>query len=314
MLVSGMAFVGSPKICALDRWESNKDENHWYTRCRPDVHWLEGLKLGWLAAIRDGLKEARAPRINDTEFEMVGYGSVFRPSETRGPGVPRIDPEALEDWEQQMLIEWWREAARLSASAVDPDRDEAKTIQGPDFTGRARTPAVVQRALRQLSKSRYFEAMGAERVLLFGLRQVRLFLHDADFKQLILARVAELVSPNTRVVVAHSLGSIVAYEALCLCVNWKIHTLVTIGSPLGIRHLVFDVLTPKPVEGRGTWPRVQRWVNIADRGDIVALEKALAPRFGPVENILVYNGWKSHDATRYLNTREVGAAVAAALT
>jgi hypothetical protein len=273
----------------------------------------EELKLSWLAAIRDGLNEAGAPRIDDSDFSMVGYGSVFRPSETRAATVPRIDPQALDEWEQQMLAEWWREAANLSATAVDSSRDEAKTIQGPDFAGRARTPALVQRALRQLSKSRFFEAIGPERVLLFGLRQVRLFLHDSNCKQAILARAAELVSSNTRVVIGHSLGSIVAYEALCLPANWKIDTLVTIGSPLGIRHLVFDVLTPKPVGDKGAWPRVQRWINIADRGDIVALEKPLAPRFGPVEDILVYNGWKSHDVTRYLNTPEVGAAIAAAL-
>jgi len=54
-------------------------------------------------------------------------------------------------------------------------------------------------------------------------------------------------------------------------------------------------------------------VNVADRGDIVALEKSLAPQFGAVEDELVYNGWQSHDATRYLNTRQVGEAVASAL-
>ena len=111
--------------------------------------------------------------------------------------------------------------------------------------------------------------------MLFGLRQVRQFLHDPDIKARVLARVDGAITTDTRVVVAHSLGSIVAYKALCRDTNWNVDTLVTLGSPLGIRKLIFDVLTPKPVGGVGAWPRVRRWVNVADEGDIVALVKDL---------------------------------------
>ncbi|HEX7200780.1 MAG TPA: hypothetical protein VF213_14950, partial [Dongiaceae bacterium] len=72
-------------------------------------------------------------------------------------------------------------------------------------------------------------------------------------------------------------------------------------------------LTPRPENGRGAWPPVRRWVNIADRGDVVALQKALAPSFGPVEDRLIHNGWHAHDIRRYLSARETGEAVAAAL-
>ncbi len=150
-------------------------------------------------------------------------------------------------------------------------------------------------------------------MLLFGLRQVRQFLHDPDIKAKVLARVDEVIKTDTRVVVAHSLGSVVAYKALCRDTNWNVHTLVTLGSPLGIRKLIFDVLTPKPVEGVGTWPRVRRWVNVTDDGDIVALVKDLAPLFKGVEDVRVYNGWQSHDGAHYLNSKPVGAAIAAAL-
>lgn len=272
----------------------------------------EQLKQHWLPALQDGLSEAKGPRLDVADFDVVGYGALFRPEETRG--VPRIDPEDLDDWEREMLAEWWREAATLSAAAnVEDAYDESPEIQPPDFAGRARTPQVVQRALRQLAKSRFFAAFGPERILLFGLRQVRLFLHHADLKRTVLERVAKRVSPDTRVVVAHSLGSIVAYEALCAHPEWRVDTLLTLGSPLGIRHLVFDALTPKPRDGRGPWPGVRRWVNIADRGDIVALQKELAPGFGEVEDRLVYNGWRSHDVARYLSAREAGEVIAAAL-
>lgn len=268
------------------------------------------LKLTWLAAIRDGLSEANEPQIAEQDFEVVGYGSLFRRSESRSVTAPKIDPATLDEFEQALLTQWWQEAARLSASATASGPVEDSAIQGPTFEGRARTPALVQRALRQLSKSRFFRALGGERMLLFELRQVREYLHNMQLKQAILDRVDKQLSANTRVVVSHSLGSVIAYEALCRAESPAIHTLITVGSPLGIRNLVFDALTPKPVNERGAWPRVKRWVNVCDGGDIVALEKSLAPWFGPVADKLVYNGWHSHDALRYLNTREVGKAIA----
>jgi len=122
------------------------------------------------------------------------------------------------------------------------------------------------------------------------------------------------VTAATRVIVAHSLGSIVAYETLCAHPEWNVHALVTLGSPLGVRDLIFDALTPTPVDGRGQWPGVASWVNIADQGDIVALVKKLAPLFGDrVVDRLVYNGWSSHDVARYLTSQETGKAIAEGL-
>ena len=49
--------------------------------------------------------------------------------------------------------------------------------------------------------------------------------------------------------VGHSLGSVVAYEALCAHPEWPVRALVTLGSPLGIRNLIFDRLVPAPAAG-----------------------------------------------------------------
>jgi hypothetical protein len=270
----------------------------------------------WLPALQDGLDEAGAPRIERQDFTAVSYGPLFRPPGRRSANVPQLSAQDVEDgWEQELLVAWWREAAALSqANRSDNDPlGEDPSIQEPEFQGRGRTPAIVQRALRQLAKSRFFKAVGHERVLIFGLKQVRRFLHDPEMKQAILQRVSEKVSTNTRVIIGHSLGSVVAYEALCEHPEWNVHTLVTLGSPLGIPGLIFDSLTPKPEKGRGAWPNVKQWFNIADKGDIVALEKELAPHFGDVVDRLVYNGWESHSAERYLTARETGQAVATGL-
>ena len=52
--------------------------------------------------------------------------------------------------------------------------------------------------------------------------------------------------------VGHSLGSVVAYEALCANPEWPVRMLVTLGSPLGIPNLIFDRLEPAPLpDGHG---------------------------------------------------------------
>jgi hypothetical protein len=59
---------------------------------------------------------------------------------------------------------------------------------------------------------------------------------------------------------------------------------------------------------------VERWVNIADDGDVVALTKQLNPLFeGTIEDKLVYNGCEAHDAKSYLTAVETGEAIRSGL-
>jgi len=122
-----------------------------------------------------------------------------------------------------------------------------------------------------------------------------------------------VIDDDTRVVVAHSLGSVVSYVALCNHPDWPVHTLVTLGSPLASS--MTDGLVGPLVDGRiGAWPgSVQRWVNVRAVGDAAAA-LPLADRFGPrVEDVLVDNGHRAHAPEPYLNADVTGAAVAAAL-
>ena len=51
------------------------------------------------------------------------------------------------------------------------------------------------------------------------------------------------------------------------------------------------------------------------RGDIVALQKSLAPLFGPeVQDHLVNNGATAHNASPYLTAIETGRAIATGLS
>jgi hypothetical protein len=79
------------------------------------------------------------------------------------------------------------------------------------------------------------------------------------------------------VVVAHSLGTVVAYNLLrreAAARGWKVPLLVTLGSPLAVTTIA---RTLRPL----SWPEpVGTWFNALDPQDIVALHPLTAPWFG----------------------------------
>ena len=134
-----------------------------------------------------------------------------------------------------------------------------------------------------------------------------------DLREQMRARAEPLVTGETRVIVAHSLGTLLSYMALCRHPRWNVHTLVTLGSPLA-SPMIFEHLDPPAVDGVGQWPgSVRRWVNVRAVGDKAAAVP-LGERFGSrVEEVLVDNGHRAHDPEPYLNAAATGAAIAAAL-
>jgi hypothetical protein len=260
------------------------------------------LSKNWLPALQDGLARAGADPIDEADLRCAFYGDLFRPG---GKALDTFyDASDLDDeWEQELLLAWWKEAAHL-----DP------LVSGPDTGGKGIGWSVLQSALDGLSQSSFFAGL-AETALIGDLKQVRRYLREPDLRSTARQRVLAALGPDTNVVIGHSLGSVVAYEALCAAHEQPARTFITLGSPLGIRHLIFDQLDPAPNEGLGRWPEgLSRWVNIAAADDIVALEKNLNSRFGAtVIDQLVDNGARVHDAVRYLCTREVGDAVASGL-
>jgi hypothetical protein len=256
----------------------------------------------WLPAMKDGMAIAGYGVIEASDLKVAFYGDLFRPvGRSLDPYYKAADVSEIE--EQQLLELWWREAA-----ATDPQ------VVSPDARTRLRTPNLVQTALYALSNSRFFTGV-VERALIFDLKQVRDYFRNPVTRQQVQARVVGTVTSETRVLVGHSLGSVVAWEAACAHPEWNLEGFVTLGAPLGIRNLIFDKLVPAPIEGRGAWPgKARYWVNISDRGDVVALERNLRKRFDPrVEDRVVDNGATAHDARPYLTSREAGEAISRGL-
>lgn len=269
------------------------------------------LLASWEPALLDGITRCAATVSGGSAVRSDGvmptlamafYGDVFRPAGSfLGVGEPMLGPGDVEPGlEQELLAAWWAEAADVDERVARPDGDTLAT-----------TPGWVQRALTQLSNSRFFADV-ALRAVVFDLKQVARYLTEPEVRAAVRARVLAALDDETRVVVAHSLGSVVAYEALCATPGHGVQALVTLGSPLGIANLVFDRLDPAPAGGTGVWPGGEDlvWTNVADQKDVVALVKDLRPRFGArVRNALVHNGAEAHSVVPYLTDEVTGAAI-----
>ena len=267
------------------------------------------LHQHWFPAMRDGIALAGGSLVPE-DVRCACYGQVFRPAgRPLGPEVPVLTAaDVTEGFDADLLALWWAEAAQVDPAVIDPD---ARVL--------ARTPGVVQAGLRALLGSKYFAGL-ALRALVFDLHQVRRYLTEPSVRDAVQEQVAQAVEPDTRVMVAHSLGSVVAYEALCAHPAWPVRALVTLGSPLGIPRLVFDRLRPTPAadgigNARGAWPgTVEAWTNVVDAGDVVALVKDLRPLFGGrVRGFAVDNGSHAHRVEPYLTAAETGMAIAAGM-
>jgi hypothetical protein len=269
-----------------------------------------GYQLGavWFDAVRDGLTaagyRAAAGALAPGDLRVAYFGDLFRPpGSMAAQEAPFSAADVEPGLERDLLAELYR-----AAIEQDPSLGPPVGAMGP---GRAAVQVMLERLLRSGTFARV-----AQRAFVGNLKQVTRFLADRSVKELVLGRVHEEVGEGTRVVIGHSLGSVVAYEYMCRYRPPAVELLVTLGSPLGIPGLVFDRLTPVPADGRGAWPgAVAGWVNVADPNDIVALRKQLAGLFpGPsqgraIDDRVVDNGDQPHAIDCYLNARQTGSAL-----
>lgn len=137
------------------------------------------------------------------------------------------------------------------------------------------------------------------------------YFFDAGLRRRIRQRLIEQLPASAEqpvTIVAHSQGSVIAYEVLSTLTPERIDidALVTLGSPLGLRE-VQDFLDPQ----RHVPTVVRRWHNFADPLDPVAADKALSADFMSddvtVQDELVMNshsrrfwGFNPHSAVGYL--------------
>lgn len=213
----------------------------------------------------------------------------------------QIDPD-------DFAVAFYGDVFRPAVAAGRPDREELT-----DIARRSGLMDVVEEHYGPGGMEVLAEEVGRE-VLRQLLHQLGRYFADRHIRESIRSRLREAVTNDTAVIVAHSMGTVVAYEELVAHPEWNVNSLVTLGSPLG-GEFVFPHLDPEPVDGVGSWPgAVAVWTNVVALDDTVVRVPELTARFGSgVKDNMIDNGHRAHDAEPYLNAPVTGAAIAAAL-
>lgn len=277
---------------------------------------VSGLTQGWLA-----------------EARFADYSDLFAAWQTQGSGgvepgaeeVAFLDPfvrnvvdelgrqaEEKEDSQSQLVIAGAR-------AQLCPDGGEQQGLGAPvRMLGRALTTILQVPGLKRAAQ------WANGRSLLGHLAQVGRYLDrgeaDAAGRTLDVRardRVLQGVDPERPlVVVAHSLGSVVAFEALHHYAG-QVGLLVTLGSPLATGAAVLQRVSPQPPR---TPESVQRWLNFWDRDDIIVARprvetwmrqsfSGVAPHTKRVDS----DGVWVHTATKYLRQPGVAGPIVEAL-
>jgi hypothetical protein len=244
----------------------------------------------WRAALAKGLSNVRAGTIYPA-LEFVFYGHLY--NDGKGDDGPLLQISDLSSGFEQDF------AVAMAESLSDDDPAAA-----PD---KLDVPGGVQWGIRLLERHRFMD--GVQTKIIRYIKQVNRYLTDAAFKREVWAEMSAAMATQPRAVIAHSLGTVVAYDWLRSNPNKSAASLITLGSPLGfrgIRKQLHRSLDRSPA------PRpngVTTWLNVAAKKDPVALVKVLNGMFvGAVDDQPATNA-----ATQYLTNLHTARAVAKAL-
>lgn len=282
------------------------------------------LESAWLPALAGGVRDAgfadvadriwrNAGKPGSIETRMAFYGNLFLMPGQQGDDPAEFTSEEAQ-FAQVLALEWLKHAAGRASKQKTRETGELELAYITRQMGTEQgAGSVIRGAIGSLSKISWFAPFGmgfAERFVNRSLAQVTRYLTDDTIRSAALESVFKLIGPETRVLIGHSLGSVIAYEAAHL-MDKPLPLLLTLGSPLGLQTIVYQCLRPQPP---GFPPAVRRWVNIADRDDFIAAEPDLEglfhagiPASASFEGgYTVDNGADPHNSDFYLGKAQIG--------
>ncbi|MGM7422093.1 hypothetical protein [Cellulosimicrobium sp. CpK407] len=279
------------------------------------------LDRTWTTVLDAGLRAAGSSRVlHDADTSFVFYGDTLAGLVAGDVEPPPVTVHALDvlPGDELAFVAAVVEEVLRGAGAGVPARPEGAGVGAGEWLN-----------LLLSALDRYVPGLSSGVVVLLA-RDVWAYLHDDAVRRTIDdALAAAIPTDGPAVVVAHSLGSVVAYSVLREhpdAARWDVPLLLTLGSPLAIR-AIRDVLAARaPL--RVPAP-VRRWVAARDRRDALALH-GLGPAAFPldpprpaIEELVVANAAPGHHAAAvlfsdgspagYLALPEVAGTVAAAL-
>lgn len=252
------------------------------------------LEAQWIAALKEGARKLRRPLPANLEVAFPYYGATLAQFvrdlavplasdiKTRGGKVDSADQEFLKF--QAEVGEEVRQTAGVSDEQVIREYGQNPKPRGP------LNWEWVQAVLRAVDK----HGGGIKHATLEAFtRDVFLYTTRPAVRDEIDKIVKASMTAAPTVVVAHSLGSVVAYSVLRSDPGAHIPLLVTVGSPLALRAIRdhFSPLKyPAPVE---------TWFNAYDTRDVVALYPLDEANFAVPRPIDNFGDVKNHTDNRH---------------
>lgn len=270
----------------------------------------EIIRDEWMTALRRGFAVAGVREPADIRIDVPFYGDKLDEL-LRHRDLPQADNVATRgDAADDGYAAFLRDVAvQASENGIVADQELDAELRGPQERG-PENWAWVQAIIRVVDRR-------ATGVASFGigklLRDVFIYVNDRPVRRAINAIVAEKLTGEPTVVVAHSLGSVVAYEVLRAHAGNMVPRYVTVGSPLGIRAISQRLATPLTMPAGAA-----DWYNAFDPHDVVALYPLDAANFAITPEIKNYPYVNNHTDNRhgiggYLDDAEIAAQIATAL-
>ncbi|MGE0704258.1 MAG: hypothetical protein AB7F99_16365 [Vicinamibacterales bacterium] len=255
-----------------------------------------------------------------TYYADIFYGTDFESDETleiQAEGLDSIEPDLqlpapVTPRERQFLVGF--EAKLSAAAALSPATEVAAaggqaTDAGAQEIARWLPDPVKRTVIRKAAMEAYYFLFDKEYVRPDG---ARFFVRREMRSRLLRDLQAARPSAERLVIVSHSMGTMLAYDVLRNCPECpKVDTLITLGSPLGIRE-VQDELSASPSGVDFPPASLDAWVNVYDPLDpICGPDPRIANDYHPsggrkVVDVLESNwGRWRHTITHYLAGTEL---------
>lgn len=311
-----------------------------------ETGYVAAKRREWLSGLAKGMVLAGRPAVAADAVYFPYYGNLLADRisrhEAAGGRAPELEGTSIAAQAAEagdaMVLDAAAELGYLASRRLeqtDPElaekaRRTEEAQQAGEEAGWSEVlkPRVVREALRFLS-----DKTGAPQwIITRFLRDVAYYLEDDAIRadvQVAVSRAIDQAAADGHtelVVIGHSLGSCVAYDALQhLAAGPTVRLLVTAGSPNGYAVVKRNLWGGAEGDaGRGIPEVVKagdegglRWLNVYDEHDVVALVHPLAPLFAGVGNGMrderTHNPSDPHSIQDYLSDPDVAAPIADAL-
>ena len=286
---------------------------------------MDVLDKWWQDSIREGLKKNCGIDDATFDFRMVYWADLlymnaqhlerifdFDDLYNTQPYVEASDP--LTRYDQSWLVDVGISVLGAAGATIDVLKNQFGMDGLADW--------ILEKSLKDLAFYYDEERLIGDRSKPPQPNQARKVLQDE------LTRTLTSLKGREIMLIAHSMGTIIAYDVLREIgqqdPEFEVAHFVTIGSPLGLPHVKAQIVAERDYDGEGTervrTPSVvtKSWINYADRKDPVALDVRLRDDFVAnrngvrVKDDLVINGYLSpskkanhHKSYGYLRAPEL---------